>query len=390
MLLLGATLGFLGNFWRQVQHQRRAVALIEGAGGRVRYSYEFDFEDDRVDLDDAHQEYANTYYGFTDDGIRLRKRTTASGTVIEYETPPGPKFIRRLLGDKTFASVDLINLWEANLDDPPNLSHLPELKVVWLSGQQVSDGWLRQCARAPKLKELHLFGGSVATATADGMSQLRSARNLEHLSLYGDSVNDETLTGVADLPQLKALWLFDTPQVTSAMFANLKGLQELRSLNIIRAKGIDDDGTENLAALPNLRSLWLMQTSVGDGAMDHVGKLKNLRQLDLTDTQVGDAGIQALAGLTRLRFLKLSGTKISDASVPVIAGLTELEWLSLPYSVLGEESLLQLKPLKKLKNLLVGLFVPEEGLKALQAELPQCRITVIDLKGGGRIYKSDP
>jgi len=76
-------------------------------------------------------------------------------------------------------------------------------------------------------------------------------------------------------------------RVTDAMLENLKGLRELKKLN-------------------------LQQTQITDAGMQHLNGVTQLQELSIWDSSVTDSGLMYLGGLLRLTGLHLSCTHLSE------------------------------------------------------------------------------
>jgi Leucine-rich repeat (LRR) protein len=407
MVVLGIGLAYFANLWRRVQHQRQIVGKIEEADGQVSYSHQFLSQESLDHTLDA--DFVSDRYIETQGEPRQRIRTTSTGTVTDFETPPGPKAIRLIFGDDVYADVELVSfLWAldaADTVDPRVLLELPELKVVVLSGPQVNDEWLNCIAQVPKLRVLSLAGSEQGTISTDNLKRLSRSSQLESLSLGGSWVQDETVKGIAPLRQLRSLGLARIPNVTSVLFAQLDELTELRQLVVNRAERIGDENAEHLSQLQNLQTLWLIdtsisdatllhvsqltrlqwldlsQTNVGDSGMVHLAKLANLKRLNLAHTYVGDQGLLPLARLPQLRHLKLGGANITDDGLPVIGRMTQLESLELWPSFVTDDGLTHLRTLTNLKQLSVGPHITEKAADKLRQALPNCEIRRVDAHG---------
>lgn len=413
--LLGIALGYVGNLWLRVQKQRRIVAKVEAAGGRVQYHYQFGMGGEIDSLFEADTISTTTIHSLTSDGRRERTRITASGKLVEVETPPGPELIRWAFGDDVFASVESVNFAGSNLTAnefaPVYLRELPDLKVVFCAPRQVNDEWLRNLAQVPKLRVLSLVGGDEGTASSDGLALLRASAHLHSLSLLGEWVENKTITSISALRQLRSLGLFDVGNASSAIFADLDGLSELEFLFIFRAKGIDDHGTLPLSRLTKIKTLALFSTSISDDTMRHIAALRQLESLNVGNSLVGDSGMGRLSDLRKLRRLAVMGNRISDVGIQVlvrlpnlesldlsntdvsddgmhtIAQLTQLSWLELWGTTVTDQGLLQLKSLKSLKRLTIGPHVTKEGAAQLRQALPDCE--VLRLNESGSSYPDD-
>lgn len=412
--ILGIGLGLFGNFWNNLQKKRRAIALVEAAGGHVHYSYECGYEDD----------FRTPLRHFRSTGIRKvegrKERTTktSSGTIVDFEEPPGPKFFRRILGDNAFAEVDGITFWELSETgfqlDPSILAQFPELRVVILSRKQMDAQWLKSCAALPKLFALQLNGGDEQAVLAVGdFAAFSTLKELKLVGCSGDWVQDEIIAAVGNLRQVEVVSIYDAPHVTSAIFESLSHLPELRSLDIVRCKHIDDLGGASLAKLQklhtlkiqyspigdqtaqaigrlqNLECVFLSGTNVGDAGAVHLGKLTKLKVLTLDRTRITDDGVHKIASLKELRILNLTRTQITDSSLKMIFQMSELESLNLSGCPgISSESLVQLRNLKKLRLLSVGPNLTPEDLRELKQALPDCEVRAFDATGQG-IHASD-
>ena len=238
------------------------------------------------------------------------------------------------------------------------------------------------------------------------LSLLSRSLSLRHLGISGRWVSDETLRDVSHLRQLNSLAISLAPDVSSNILQELKELEHIQALTIIRAHKFDDAKANDFAALQQLRSLHLVDTSIGEPTLKAVGQLENLESLELTHHRLGDNELKHLADLQRLRHLNLWATDIGDEGVEALSALKELRLLSLRYTNItpatltyisrmrelqsldlsglnledSEELLWQLRPLAKLRRLSVGPITPE-SVAVLQKVLPGCEIGSTDKSG---------
>jgi hypothetical protein len=396
--LVGVALGCLGRFWHGVQHQRRLVAMIEQANGQIGYDYEFGLGDE---LGTPERDALWTIHTTNDDGFQERTFVTDAGEIAEVETPPGPKFIRELLGNDVFSSVELISFgWEGSPGelDPRLLLELPHLKVVVLSGPQVSDVWLNYVVQIPELHGLALLGNEKGPSPA-ALSRLQFLKKLRWIRLDGAWVTDDSVACVANLSQLNSLSL-RSPNVTPGIFASIGQLAELRQLDLAGMEHLGDDETEHLGKLSKLQWLQAVNTSIADRTVAHLAGLTELEELDLAGTKVGDQGMEYLAGLPeldhldvagtrvtdaglaslsrlpKLHYLRLTGLDITDAGTPALASMKQLATLDLALTLITDDGLMNLRELKRLKRLDVGPNVTEAAGDGLGKALPDCEVMV--------------
>jgi hypothetical protein len=149
-----AGFGWLGVKVRAKQREREAVKAIRELGGYWIYDYEWE--------------------------------ASSSGT---RPTPPGPAWLRKLLGDDFFANVERVAF-----------------------KMQLTDSGLRHLAGANQLKWLALSHTEVTDA---GLVHLKGLNRLETLFLSGTQVTDAGLVHLEGLHRLKGVSLANT-RVTEA------------------------------------------------------------------------------------------------------------------------------------------------------------------------------
>jgi len=159
MILVCVTLG-----WKivQVRKQRAVVAWVQESGGNVLYDYE---------------SYVD---GWPQDNPR----------------PPGPEFLRKLLGDDFFSNVTYIEISEEELSDVTPLAGLASLIWLGLDNTRVSD--VMPLAGLTSLSFLYLENTQISDVTP-----LARLTSLEELDLRYTQVSDVTpLAGLTLLQEL--------------------------------------------------------------------------------------------------------------------------------------------------------------------------------------------
>jgi hypothetical protein len=223
VLIAGSCLGLLTAKINNKRRERCAVAAIQELNGVVTYSK-------------------------TSGGI-----------------PPGPAWLRAILGDDACAEVESVFFCE-----PLYLPH------PWL--------------------------------TDDDLVHLRPLKGLRRLRLWGQ-FTDAGLACLAGMNDLEVLVLEDV-QLTDAGVANMQALRQLTVLNSLRSK-ISDIGLENLGHLTALEAIRLEGSRISDSGLIHLRSLPALRELDLSETSITDAGLDHLKELNGLTHLRLDNTQVS-------------------------------------------------------------------------------
>lgn len=219
ILVALASLGFgwLGYKVRQAQRQKEAVEAIEKLGGAVMYDFQFD----------------------------------SNGKFNGKATPPGPAWLRKLLGDHLFVNV---------------------VRVELFGNTQVTDGDLVHLQELEKLETLNL---SITQVTDAGLVHLEGLNQLRELNLSDTQVTDAELFHLQGLDQLERLYLSITP-VTDAGLVHLRGLNQLRDL-VLSDTQVTDNGLFQLQGLKKLKYLSLEHSHVTDKGCQELQKaLPNL------------------------------------------------------------------------------------------------------------------
>jgi hypothetical protein len=224
-LLLAVTgLGiWLGVEVNRARRQREIVSAIFDVGGYAAYDWQF-------------------VEGEWDRDIGLQE------TAADY--PPGPKWLRRIVGDDFFQTVVLVFIFEVPLTDDqlPPVEQLPALKVLDLSHTQIGDASLHRIARLSRLR---------------------------FLDISHTNVTDTGMDEVARLRRLKTLWLDDW-----------RALPE---------RTVGDLGLMRLAPLSGLNDLIVAGDGVTDRSVPLFEQFKELRRLCLVSTLVSEAGRARIA-----------------------------------------------------------------------------------------------
>jgi hypothetical protein len=179
----------------RARRQKEAVEEIKKAGGHVSYDYQFD----------------------------------KSGDWLPEARPPGPAWLRNLLGEDFFATVVMVGLFPLN--------------------SRVTDAGLEHLKGLTQLEWLDLMDTPVTDA---GLEHLKGLTQLQELYLGGTKVTDAGLDYLKGLTQLRTLYLGNTP-VTDAGLEHLSGLTQLQFLCLENTQ-VTDEGAKRLQqALPKCR-----------------------------------------------------------------------------------------------------------------------------------------
>jgi hypothetical protein len=139
------------------------------------------------------------------DELKTVQGIVGSGGQVFYDyqmlkggEPPGPDWLRTLLGENFFSEVAGVNLDYAHVT--------------------INDDWLLKVKRLPRLQWLCLVNTGITDA---GLVNLKGMTKLKKLYLGNTQVTDAGLIQLKDLFQLKALYLEET-RVTDAGVKDLQ------------------------------------------------------------------------------------------------------------------------------------------------------------------------
>jgi hypothetical protein len=219
-LMLLVLLVSLGMSWvavkmKSARQQKEAVEEIEKLGGGVLYDYQIQ----------------------------------QPGGLLPGTHPPGPAWLRNLLGEDFFTTVVYASfvyspVTDAGLEHLKGLTRLRGLAIVEAKATGVGLEPLKGMA------QLQTLDFDLTPITDVGLKYLKGLRHLQLLHLGRTKVTDAGLEHLKVLTQLRTLDLWDT-QVTDAGLEHLKGLRQLETLSLKRTR-VTDGGVKRLQqALPN-------------------------------------------------------------------------------------------------------------------------------------------
>lgn len=179
--LLCVWLGFLVN---AAHRQNRVVDLVHSLGGSVGYDYQYEAPEFKIMVDHAD-----------------------IGGVGPPPTPPGPKWLRELLGDHYFCDV----------------------VTVHLSDSRVTNDVVMDIGKLTSLRSLTL--ANCPKVTDEGVKHLRTSLPLWNLSLNGTQCSDAGVRHISKVKTLEVLDLGNTP-ITNGFAEHIRELNQLQYLQV--------------------------------------------------------------------------------------------------------------------------------------------------------------
>lgn len=334
------------------------------------------------------------------------ERLTELGAAVTYDyqegdsavaEPPGPNWLRELLGVDCFANVvgvetgcskagssaapsaslkcnefelfkNFPELTRLSIDGDGAtdeslgfLTAIPKLRSLKIDGQ-IADEGLRRIAQCKQIREL-TFGQHVQVLES-GLAKLAVLNELESLDLSQIAVPGEWLKPLARLENLHCLRRSDR-RWTDADMQGVARLVHLVDLDLSNA-AITDAGIAELSNLVHLKHLNLSETQVAGDVFAQARLFPELQELNLAWMPVSTSGLLALERLTSLHTLDLQGESLGEADLKAIGRLRHLKHLSLSWAQINDADLTHLATLSELEHLrLDSTYTTDAGLKSL-------------------------
>lgn len=213
--LFAVWFGWLSN---RAYEQRTAVAEIIQAGGRIQYSHRC-------------------------------KPIQYDAWVTFHAEPPGPKFLRKMIGNDYFTSVIGIHLSdvpETHIHEIVKMvGNLKKVRFLDLQNQPVTDNDLSHISNLKLLEQLLLDGSNVSD---DGLRHLAHLDNLVELGLESTNISVVGLRNarIDDKRRLHLLMLDDT-QISDEIFNLVHKLPKLDLLTVIDSN-VTESGVQRFTA----------------------------------------------------------------------------------------------------------------------------------------------
>jgi len=204
--VLAIGLGAIAFQLQRAREQQAALAWLRASGGSATYEYEYD----------------------------------AEGAPVPGAEPPGPRWIRKLLGNDVFAEVDHICL-PGDVATAEAFQRLRAVRGSWfLSIHYPEKAALQHAGQLSSLRELHLHG----VRGGSGLVHLRNLPNLRVLGVYGDELSDTAIHNLRGLKHLERL-IIGGP-ITDEALPALQGMERLEELIVYFNESVTEESLQDL------------------------------------------------------------------------------------------------------------------------------------------------
>lgn len=231
-----------------------------------------------------------------------------------------------------------------------------------------------------KLVEIVISEGSKITdedlALFNKLSDLRKLQILNCRSL-----NNESVSKILGLKNLKSLSLTNTVLDDSGVAAIVKAYPELVELDLSSNSNMSSGVLKSISELTKLQQLSMLQNRLNDISTLRLDKLQDLRVLDLRgNMEAGDMTMDVLGGLPKLKALKHRSTAVTDYGMELLSKNPSIENMLIQDFGITDQSGQHLAKLGKLSQLEIFRCqgFGDEGVLALKGMGLQ-RLTLRDL-----------
>lgn len=251
----------------RANRQQRAVDAFMQRGVAINYSYQ-----ERPDPDPA----------------------VTFGVSYRHDVePPGPKWLRRIIGNKYFVTPVSLRVSNAAVIAEgawPRIGDLRHLQRLMVSDLRLTNRELASLRRLPSLRLLTV--GKDSISPAEGSPDFEFLSRMKQLEVFS--------IGVPQFGDVQMKWLAQCPKLTQVF---------------LYGTSIGDNGLAALAGLNDLEMLGIARTPITDAGLVHLSKLPRLAYVSLNETHVSDAGLKQLAAIRTLTEVELNRTQVTPAGV---------------------------------------------------------------------------
>ena len=225
-----------------------------------------------------------------------------------------------------------------------------------------------------------------ADLTADDVAALGELLDLRKLEILNCRIlNDAMVERLVGLKKLEALAVTNSAVTDRAVETIATAFPGLVELDLSSNTNLTGAALKSIAALEKLERLTLIQNRFNDLGSRRIAKLQGLKALDLRgNMEAGDMTMELLGSLPRLTALKHRSTAVTDEGMAGIARSPSLESLLIQDFAITDASGRHLAALEKLSSLEIFRCqgIGTDGVTALGG-LPLTRLTLRDLPDVG-------
>lgn len=231
-----------------------------------------------------------------------------------------------------------------------------------------------------KLAEIVITDGS--KITDDDLTLFNKLSDLRKLQILNCRVlNNESVSKILGLKNLKSLSLTNTVLDDTGVEAIVKAYPDLVELDLSSNSNMSSGVLKSISELTKLQQLSLLQNRLNDISTLRLNKLQDLKVLDLRgNMEAGDMTMDVLGDLPKLKALKHRSTAVTDYGMELLSRNQTLENMLIQDFGITDQSGQHLAKLGKLSQLEIFRCqgFADDGVLALKGMGLQ-RLTLRDL-----------
>jgi hypothetical protein len=170
---------------------------------------------------------------------------------------------------------------------------------------------LSQLVAFPNLREVWLIGEQIEDIDLRHLSGLQS---LDHITVLEGHITDHGLKHLTKLPQLRSLYLGWCNRITDKGMEHILKMRKLEHLDLAHTR-VTNAALKRLPSLRHLRTLLLAETKISDDGLKHLQAFPSLETVELRAMPITDAGLPHLLGVRKLRSLTLESTLVTPGAI---------------------------------------------------------------------------
>jgi len=223
------------------------------------------------------------------------------------------------------------------------------------------------------------YQGASKTVTSADFQALKGLHQLRHVNVRAPEnkrLTDDAYAFLAGNEDLDFLNLEGVPAVTDAVLKHLTGAKKLRELGVQYAPSFTGEGLAAMPFLANLNRVDFLASGLDDKGIEALAACVQISSIRITQGKASDKAFAMLAQLPKLVDLRVDRTSFGDKAAAAIASRGILQYLNASFTEIGNNGLGKLEALTSLTELVISnTSVSDVAVARLQKALPNCKVT---------------
>jgi hypothetical protein len=223
------------------------------------------------------------------------------------------------------------------------------------------------------------YQGANKTVTSADFQALKGLHQLRRVNVRAPEnkrLTDDAYAFLAGNEDLDFLNLEGVPAVTDAVLKHLAGAKKLRELGVQYAPGFTGEGLVPMPFLANLSRVDFLASGLDDKGIEALAACVQISSIRITQGKASDKAFAMLGQLPKLVDLRVDRTSFGDKAAAAIANAGILQYLDVSSTQIGNNGLGKLEALTSLTSLVISnTSVNDAAVARLQKAIPNCKVT---------------